>query len=114
MLRRAWGAEAAGARTAGGACAVARCGAAARACLEHHVHARDSPDVPVQGLVEAGSLPGVERGEARDAPARMVAEAAGCRQGGRLVCGGAMGQRPGLTMNINHMVVTCATFQSRG
>ena len=42
------------------------------------------------------------------------AEAAGCRQGGRLVCGGAMGQRPGRTVNISFMLVTCETFQSRG
>ena len=40
-----------------------RDGAAARAYIEHGVHARDLRDVPVQGLVEAGSaLPGVERG----------------------------------------------------
>ena len=36
-------------------------------------------------------------GEARNAQARVGAEAAGCRLGGRLVCGGAMGQRAGRT-----------------
>ena len=42
------------------------------------------------------------------------AAAAGSRQGGRLECGGAMGQRPGRTQNIASMLVTCATSQSRG
>ena len=42
------------------------------------------------------------------------AEAAGCRQGGRLVCGGALGQRRGRTPNMKYMLVTCATSQSRG
>ena len=39
------------------------------------------------------------------------AEAAGCRQGGRFVCGGAIGQRPRRTENIHSMFVTCATSQ---
>ena len=39
------------------------------------------------------------------------AEAAGCRQGGRLACGGAMGQRPGRTVNMYPMSVTCPTSQ---
>ena len=30
------------------------------------------------------------------------------------MCGGAVGQRPGLTKNIASMFVTFATFQSRG
>ena len=38
-------------------------------------------------------------------------EAAGCTQGGRLACGGAMGQRPGRTANMYLMLVTCATSQ---
>ena len=42
------------------------------------------------------------------------AEAAGCRQGRRLACGGATGQRPGRTVNMLYMLVTCATSQSRG
>ena len=42
------------------------------------------------------------------------AEAARCRQGGRLVCGGAMGQRPARTPNMRYMLVTRATSQSRG
>ena len=42
------------------------------------------------------------------------AETAGCRQGGRLACGGAMGRRPGRTVNMRCMLVTCATSQSRG
>ena len=41
-------------------------------------------------------------------------EAAGCRQGGRLVCGGALGQRRGRTLNMLRMLVTCATSQSSG
>ena len=53
-------------------------------------------------------------GEARNAQARVGAEAAGCRLGGRLACGGAMGQRAGRTMNMPPMFVTCATSQSRG
>ena len=40
--------------------------------------------------------------------------AAGCRQGGRLACAGAMGQQPGRTLNMFVMCVTCATSQSRG
>ena len=39
------------------------------------------------------------------------AEAAGCRQGGRFVCGNAIGQRPGRSENIHSMFVTCATSQ---
>ena len=42
------------------------------------------------------------------------AEAAGCTQGGKRVCSGAMGQRPGLTLNMAYMSVTRATSQSRG
>ena len=42
------------------------------------------------------------------------AEAAGCTHGGKRVCGGAMGQRPGLTENMSPMLVTFATFHSRG
>ena len=42
------------------------------------------------------------------------AAAACCRQGGRLACGGAMGQRPGRTRNMLPMSVTCATSQSKG
>ena len=39
----------------------------------------------------------------------------GCRQGGRLACGGAMGQRPRRTAwNMLCMSVTCPTSQSRG
>ena len=92
-----------------------RDGAAARAYIEHAVHARDLRDVPVQGLVEAGRLlPGAERREARSALRRAWGgEAAGGRQGGRLACGGAMGQRPGRTANIQYMFVTCATSQSK-
>ena len=41
----------------------------------------------------------------------MGAEAAGCRQGKKLAFGGAMGQRPGLTLNMRSMLVTCATSQ---
>ena len=89
-----------------------RDGAAARAYPEHRFHARDLRDVPVQGLVEAGgALPGVEsesRGMLRRA---WGAEAAGCTQGGRLVCGRAMEQRAGRTLNMYAMFVTCATSQ---
>ena len=42
------------------------------------------------------------------------AEPVGCGQGGRLVCGGTMGQRPGRTQNMYPMFVTRATSQSRG
>ena len=62
-----------------------RAGAAAWAYPEHEVHARDLRDVPVQGLVEAGgALPGVERGRRAMLRRAWGAEAAGCRQGGRL------------------------------
>ena len=44
----------------------------------------------------------------------LGAEVAGCRQGARLACGGAMGQRTGRTVNMRYMLVTCATSQSRG
>ena len=92
-----------------------RAGAAAWAYPEHEVHARDLRDVPVQGLVEAGGLPArCREGEASHAQARVGAEAAGCRQGGRLVCGGALGQRRGRTLNMLRMLVTCATSQSSG
>ena len=73
-------------------------GAAARAYIEHEPHARDLRDVPVQGLVEAvGALPGVERGRRGVLRCAWVHRDVGCRQGGKRVCGGAMGQRPGLT-----------------
>ena len=75
-----------------------RDGAAARAYMEHVSHARDSRDVPVQGLVEiAGVLPRVERGGREMLRRALGVAAAGCRQGGRLACGGAMGQRLGRT-----------------
>jgi len=84
--------------------AVWRDGAAARAYIEHAIHAihakhaRDLRDVPVQGLVEAGGvLPGAERGGRGMLRRACGVEAAGCRQGGRLVCDGAMGQRSGRT-----------------
>ena len=92
-----------------------RDGAAARAYIEHFVHDRDLRDVPVQGLVEiAGVLPRVERGGRKMLRRALGAAEAGCRQGGRLVCGGAMGQRSGRTRNMLCMFVTCATSQSRG
>ena len=126
QVRRGRGEECSGARAvqrgraagkAGGSRVRKRDGAAARAYIEHGSHARDSRDVPVQGLVEAGGvLPGAERREARDAQARVrCAAAAGCRQGKKLACGGAMeGSKPGRTWNMSRMLVTCATSQSRG
>ena len=54
------------------------------------------------------SIPPQFRGMLRCA---WSAEAAGDRQGGRLACGGAMGQRPGRTANMYPMLVTCATSQ---
>ena len=39
------------------------------------------------------------------------AEVADCRQAGGLACGGAMRQRPGRTVNMTYMFVTCATSQ---
>ena len=75
-----------------------RDGAAARAYIEHVNHARDLRDVPVQGLVEAGGgLPGAERARRGVLRRAWCTAAAGCRQGEKLVCGGAMGQRPGRT-----------------
>ena len=69
-----------------------RDGAAARAYIEHAVHARDLRNVPVQGLVEVvGFLPGAENGRRGMLRGAWNAEASGCRQGGRLVCGGLMG-----------------------
>ena len=90
-------------------------GAAAQAYPEHVIHGRDLRDVPVQGLVEiVGRLPGAERGRRGMLTRAWNAEAAGCRQGGRLACGGKMGQRPGRTLNMPYMFVTCKTSQSRG
>ena len=78
-----------------GLCVPWRDGAAARAYREHEIHVRDLRDVPVQGLVEAGGvLPGAERGRRGLLRGAWGAEAAGCTPGGRLACGGAMGQQP--------------------
>ena len=105
-LRRACGAEAVGWRPCG--CAM---GQWPGAYFEHVSHVCDLRDVPVQRLVEVGGiLSGEERGMLRRA---WGAAAAGCRQGGRLACGGAMGQRPWRTKNMFLMSVTCATSQSR-
>ena len=92
------GAEAAGCRQGGRLACGGAMGQRPRAYIEHGSHVRDLRDVPVQGLVEAGgALPVVERGRRGMLRLCVGAEAAGCRQGGRLVGGGAMGQRPGRT-----------------
>ena len=67
---------------------------------KHDNHVPDTGGVPAEGLVEGlRPLPRVaSRGNG--AGHAWGAAGAGCRQGGRLVCGGAMGQRPGRTTNM--------------
>ena len=62
-----------------------------------------------------GALPAGRTGEGEECSGEHVdEEVAGCRQGGRRVRGGAMGQRPGRTPNMSPVFATRATSQSRG
>ena len=92
-----------------------RDGAAARAYIEHGSHARDSRDVPVQGLVEAaGVLPGVERGRREMLRRAWVQRRRLHARREARVRWRDVGQRPGLTLNMYSMFVTRPTSQSRG